>query len=205
MPDTGSIHFTIIDGRRKPLSTTTQVLVRLLNGAQQIDPKWATGGDITVSGIPFTDTGNDAYNVFAHVSGYNDAVTPDRVRLLRNGTVEVALLAVPNNGRFHFPPWEQFKQVDSRIVRLVMNGALADPAGRYSESVEASPMKVGALLNLATAIRDIPLDDGTSPQATGWQAHSVRGFVSGTLGKKMGRTVESTKREDGERLYQAKG
>ena len=42
-------------------------------------------------------------------------------------------------------------------------------------------------------------------KATGWQAHSVRGFVSGTLGKKMGRTVESTKREDGERLYQAKG
>src|SRR5262249_43100771 len=37
--------------------------------------------------------------------------------------------------------------------------------------------------------------------ATGWQAHSVRGFISGTLGKKMGRTVDSTKREDGERVY----
>jgi hypothetical protein len=42
-------------------------------------------------------------------------------------------------------------------------------------------------------------------KATGWQAHSVRGFISGTLGKKMGRTVQSTKREDGERLYQLKG
>src|SRR6266481_5693082 len=42
-------------------------------------------------------------------------------------------------------------------------------------------------------------------KATGWQAHSVRGFISGTLGKKMGCTVESTKREDGERLYQLKG
>ena len=75
----------------------------------------------------------------------------------------MALLAIPNNGRFHFPPWEQFKEVDSRILRLVTNGALGDPAGRYSESVEASPMQLGALLNLATAIRDIPLDDGTSP------------------------------------------
>ena len=42
-------------------------------------------------------------------------------------------------------------------------------------------------------------------KTTGWQAHSVRGFISGTLGKKMGRTVESTKREDGERVYQLKG
>jgi hypothetical protein len=36
---------------------------------------------------------------------------------------------------------------------------------------------------------------------TGWQNHSIRGFLSGTLGKKMGLTVESAKREDGERVY----
>ena len=36
---------------------------------------------------------------------------------------------------------------------------------------------------------------------TGWQAHSVRGFISGTLGKKMGLTVISTKGENGERTY----
>ena len=38
-------------------------------------------------------------------------------------------------------------------------------------------------------------------EATGWQAHSVRGFISGSLGKKMGLTVESFKRPDGERAY----
>jgi hypothetical protein len=37
--------------------------------------------------------------------------------------------------------------------------------------------------------------------ATDWQAHSVRGFLSGTLRKKMGLTVESAKRQDGERVY----
>ena len=37
--------------------------------------------------------------------------------------------------------------------------------------------------------------------ATGWQAHSVRGFLSGTLGKKMGLKIESSKNNDGERVY----
>jgi hypothetical protein len=38
-------------------------------------------------------------------------------------------------------------------------------------------------------------------KATGWQPHSVRGFLSGTVSKKMGLTVTSAKGEDGERSY----
>jgi len=38
-------------------------------------------------------------------------------------------------------------------------------------------------------------------KATEWQPHSVRGFISGSLGKKMGLTVVSAKRESGERAY----
>jgi Protein of unknown function (DUF3489) len=41
-------------------------------------------------------------------------------------------------------------------------------------------------------------------KATGWQPHSLRGFLSGTVGKKMGLTVTSTKGEDGERRYSIK-
>ena len=38
-------------------------------------------------------------------------------------------------------------------------------------------------------------------KATDWQAHTVRGFVSAALGKKMGITVVSTKSDSGERTY----
>jgi Protein of unknown function (DUF3489) len=41
-------------------------------------------------------------------------------------------------------------------------------------------------------------------KATGWQPHSVRGFLSGTVSKKMGLAVTSTKTEDGERTYSVK-
>jgi hypothetical protein len=41
-------------------------------------------------------------------------------------------------------------------------------------------------------------------KVTGWQPHSLRGFLSGTVGKKMGLTVVSTKGEDGERSYSVK-
>jgi hypothetical protein len=42
-------------------------------------------------------------------------------------------------------------------------------------------------------------------KATDWRAHSVRGFLSGTISKKMGLDVTSTKGEDGKRSYSIKG
>ena len=37
--------------------------------------------------------------------------------------------------------------------------------------------------------------------ATGWQAHTARGAMSGALGKKLGLTVTSAKEENRGRVY----
>jgi len=38
-------------------------------------------------------------------------------------------------------------------------------------------------------------------EATGWQNHSIRGFIGGSLAKRMGLKVESSKNEAGDRTY----
>ncbi|MEK7753684.1 MAG: DUF3489 domain-containing protein [Acidobacteriota bacterium] len=40
--------------------------------------------------------------------------------------------------------------------------------------------------------------------ATGWQKHSVRGFISGAICKKMGLTVDSIRSNEGVRSYRVK-
>jgi hypothetical protein len=42
-------------------------------------------------------------------------------------------------------------------------------------------------------------------EATGWQAHSVRGFISGTLSKKLKMKIDSFRTEKGNRTYRVKG
>jgi hypothetical protein len=42
-------------------------------------------------------------------------------------------------------------------------------------------------------------------KVTAWQAHSVRGFLSGALRKKLNLEVTTAKGEDGERSYSIKG
>ena len=58
--------------------------------------------------------------------------------------------------------------------------------------------KTAKILHLLQRSGGVALKD--LMKATDWQAHSVRGFLSGTLRKK-GLKVESTKREDGDRVY----
>ena len=93
--------------------------------------------------------------------------------------------------------------------RDVTNGRA--PKGKASKKAKASKKDAHAakgpregsknaqILELLRQPNGATLQDLTA--ATGWQAHSVRGFLSAVVGKKLGLKLESTKREDGQRVY----
>jgi hypothetical protein len=71
------------------------------------------------------------------------------------------------------------------------------------EATQSKPAREGSkkaiVLELLRRPEGATLADLMS--ATGWQAHSVRGFLSGALGKKMDLAVESAKSAAGGRVY----
>ena len=77
------------------------------------------------------------------------------------------------------------------------------PARRANKKEKTASARDGS--KKAQVLSMLRCDEGATLQdlmaATGWQAHSVRGFLSGALGKKMGLAIESAKRDDGARVY----
>ena len=73
-----------------------------------------------------------------------------------------------------------------------MRSALVAPPERRSSSRNLAVLLPSRLLG--AFFRDL----------ADFAAHSVRGFISGVLGKKIGLKVASTKVEDGERRYSLK-
>jgi len=80
-------------------------------------------------------------------------------------------------------------------------GKKAHPAKKTARARDGS--KAATILDL------LKRKDGATlkelMKATGWQPHSVRGFLSGTISKRLGSVLTSSKSEDGERIYSVKG
>jgi hypothetical protein len=106
----------------------------------------------------------------------------------------------------------------SKKARLAQRRAHVAPKKNKSGKKASPPKKAPKAAKKADAARDgskvakildlLKRPEGATlkglMKATDWQAHSVRGFLSGTISKKMGLKVASIKTEDGERTYSIK-
>ena len=68
-----------------------------------------------------------------------------------------------------------------------------------NQPIQRAGTKQAMLIALLQAPDGAIMD--TIMAATGWQAHTVRGAMSGALGKKLGLIVTSAKEGDGARVY----
>jgi hypothetical protein len=76
------------------------------------------------------------------------------------------------------------------------------PKGRKKPDIARAGSKTAKILDLLKRSGGATMKELI--KTTGWQPHSVRGFLSGTVGKKMRLTVVSAKGENGERAYSLK-
>lgn len=75
----------------------------------------------------------------------------------------------------------------------------AAPALTLKGSVPVAPTKTNIVIKKLRSPKGVTVQ--SIMDATGWQAHSVRGFISGTVKKKLGHDVQSETGKDGQRRY----
>ena len=73
------------------------------------------------------------------------------------------------------------------------------PKGRQKATAAREGGKTAKIMALLGRPKGATLDE--IMKATGWQAHSVRGFISAAFHQRMKLEVQSTKRDDGIRVY----
>jgi len=83
--------------------------------------------------------------------------------------------------------------------RIAADHSRAGDATPTKQPIQRAGTKQAMLIALLQAPYGATMD--TIMAATGWQAHTVRGAMSGALGKKLGLIVTSAKEGDGARVY----
>ena len=94
-------------------------------------------------------------------------------------------------------------QPKQRSRRAEPKPSSAKPKGKTSPAMARPGTKQALMIDLLKRKKGATIEEIV--EATGWQPHSVRGAISGTLKKKLGLAVTSVRVEDRGRVYRIAG
>ncbi len=160
------IKLAIYDGARKPFTEKETVLLRVHNGqttdsfTRTLNTKSLGDGEITLN-VDFFDNFADNYTVLVTADDYQDSgFFPVKVspRVPR----DVSLMLVPKKPTFEFDTWDTITANHPKIAQfLSLTPIVRNAKDNFNETLENHPSEAACLLNLATAMSQIFLADGT--------------------------------------------
>ena len=127
-------------------------------------------------------------------------VAPEKASSKKGASQKKGATKAPKSAKKAAPPKKEAKSPAAKVAKEKATKTAAKTA--KSADVPREFSKKAIVLDL------LRRKDGATmaeiAKATDWQNHSIRGFISGQLTKKMGLTVESSRNEAGERVYRTK-
>jgi hypothetical protein len=165
-PTKARVRLMIYDGARQPFSEKQSVLLRVHNGqttdsvSKTINTKSMDEGVVFLN-VDFFDNFADNYTVLVSADGYRDAgFFP--VKVSPTALADLSVMLIPNDSSFEFDPWDVLVANHPKTAQfLSLTPAIQNASDNYAKSVEDHPRETACLLNLATAMSQIFLANGT--------------------------------------------
>lgn len=114
---------------------------------------------------------------------------------------DISAVSAPNTFQLGNP--EQSSVPSEKTRHSAKRGREIKPNGTGRKSIPAPLTKTELVLAKLRGAKGISIE--ALAQQTGWQLHSVRGFLSGTVRKKLCHTLISEVGKDGTRRYRITG
>jgi hypothetical protein len=162
--NTAGLMVNVYDGTRKPVDPSLDVLVSISDGFHApFVQQTFKGPDINFN-VPLHDfDGGNNYSVVISAKGYlQSGFFP--VTVAAGVHKSVALMLAPKNGKFNFAS-AQWTDVQANLPPLAtaLNTSVEGDAGEfYSNACENSSAQIACLLNIATAMSQIFLQQKTA-------------------------------------------
>src|ERR1051326_45532 len=137
-------------------------------------------------------------NSNAAVAEQGANVAPEKASSKKGASQKKGAAKAPKAAKKAAPPKKEAKSVPAKVAKEKAKATKTASKPAKSADVPREFSKKAIVLDL------LRRKDGATmaeiAKATDWQNHSIRGFISGHLTKKMGLTVESSRNEAGERV-----